>query len=62
MQRLDRGEIAEQADDHLRTARENGAKIIAEPTVALDAITRMQVTLKTRDLSMFAHRHSDSKD
>ena len=62
MRRLARGEDAERADDHVRIARENGAKIIAEPTVALDAITRMQATFTTRDLAMFAHRHSDGKD
>ncbi|QJU60959.1 Ti-type conjugative transfer relaxase TraA (plasmid) [Sphingomonas sp. AP4-R1] len=62
MRRLDRGEDAERADDHRRIARENGAKIIAEPGVALDAITRMQATFTTRDLAMFAHRHSDGKE
>ena len=62
MRRLDRGEDAERANDHLRIARENGDKIIAEPTVALDAITRMQATFTTRDLAMFAHRHSDGRE
>ena len=61
MRRELRGEKAERADDHVRIARENGAKIIAEPTVALDAITRMQATFTTRDLAMFVHRHSDGK-
>ncbi|WP_145206835.1 Ti-type conjugative transfer relaxase TraA [Sphingobium sp. B2] len=60
--RLDRGEDAERADDHLRIARENGEKIIAEPTIALDAITRQQATFTTRDLAMFVHRHSDGKE
>ncbi len=60
--RLDRGEDAERADDHLRIARDNGAKIIAEPGIALDAITRQQATFTTRDLAMFVHRHSDGKE
>ena len=60
--RLDRGEDAERADDHLRIARENGEKIIAEPTVALDAITRQQATFTARDLAMFVHRHSEGKE
>ena len=60
--RLDRGEDAERADDHVRIARENGEKIIAEPNVALDAITRSQATFTTRDLAMFVHRHSDGKE
>ena len=62
MRRLDRGEDAERAVDHLRIARENGEKIIAEPGIALDAITRMQATFTTRDLAMFAHRHSDGRE
>lgn len=60
--RLERGEDAERADDHLRIARENGAKIIADPGIALDAITRGQATFTVRDLAMFAHRHSDGKE
>ncbi|PZO69070.1 MAG: Ti-type conjugative transfer relaxase TraA, partial [Sphingomonas taxi] len=60
--RLDRGEYAERAEDHVRIARENGEKIIAEPTIALDAITRQQATFTTRDLAMFVHRHSDGKE
>ena len=59
--RLDRGENAERAEDHVRIARENGEKIIANPSIALDAITRQQATFTTRDLAMFVHRHSDSK-
>ncbi|WP_336975232.1 Ti-type conjugative transfer relaxase TraA [Sphingobium aromaticiconvertens] len=60
--RLMRGEAAERADDHVRIARENGEKIIASPTIALDAITRQQATFTTRDLAMFIHRQSDGKD
>ncbi|NIJ18315.1 Ti-type conjugative transfer relaxase TraA [Sphingobium vermicomposti] len=60
--RLDRGEDAERADDHLRIARENGEKIIARPEIALDGITRQQATFTTRDLAMFVHRHSDGKE
>src|SRR3546814_8202207 len=36
--------------------------IIADPNVALDAITRQQATFTTRDLATFAFRHSDGKD
>ncbi|GLV23501.1 Ti-type conjugative transfer relaxase TraA [Sphingobium sp. TomMM35A] len=59
--RLERGEGAERAEDHVRIARENGEKIIANPSIALDAITRQQATFTTRDLAMFVHRHSDGK-
>ncbi|MGI4794676.1 MAG: Ti-type conjugative transfer relaxase TraA, partial [Janthinobacterium lividum] len=60
--RSGQGLDAERIEDHARIARENGARIIAEPSVALDAITRMQSTFTTRDLAMFVHRHSDGKE
>ena len=53
---------AERIEDHARIARENGEKIIADPSVALDAITRQQATFTTRDLAVFAFRHSDGKE
>ena len=56
------GEDAERADDHMRIARENGAKIIADPAIALNAITHSLATFTTRDLAQFAFRHSDGKD
>tara|TARA_R110000824_G_scaffold24090_1_gene85328 strand:+ start:25818 stop:28355 length:2538 start_codon:yes stop_codon:yes gene_type:complete len=56
------GENAERADDHMRIARENGEKIIADPAIALNAITHMQATFTKRDLAQFAFRHSDGKD
>ena len=60
--RPEQGLEAERIADHARIARENGEKIIADPNVALDAITRMQATFTTRDLAVFAFRHSDGKD
>ena len=62
VQRLGRGEDAEWAEDHRRIARENGEKIIAEPRIALDAITHQQATFTARDLQLFLHRHSDDKE
>ncbi|WP_315766595.1 MULTISPECIES: Ti-type conjugative transfer relaxase TraA [unclassified Bradyrhizobium] len=53
---------ADRADDHRRIARENGARIIADPSSALDAITQQQSTFTRRDMAMFAHRHSDGID
>ena len=50
---------SERLDDHRAIARANGAKIIANPSLALDAITRNQATFTRRDFAMFAHRHSD---
>ena len=60
--RLDRGENAERAVDHRDIARRNGEKIIAEPSVALDAITRQQSTFTDHDLARFVHRHTDDAD
>jgi len=62
MRRPDQGLEAERIEDHARIARENGEKIIANPNVALDAITRQQATFTTRDLATFAFRHSDGKE
>lgn len=53
---------AERIEDHRAIARENGTRIIAEPHIALDAITHQQATFTTRDMAMFVHRHSDGKD
>ena len=60
--RLDRGEDAERAVDHRDIARRNGEKIIAEPNVALDAITQQQSTFTDHDLARFVHRHTDDAD
>ena len=56
------GRASERLDEHDDIARSNGEKIIASPSIALDAITRTQATFTTRDLAMFVHRHSDDKD
>ncbi|RYD25321.1 MAG: Ti-type conjugative transfer relaxase TraA, partial [Lysobacteraceae bacterium] len=60
--RPEQGLEAERIEDHTRIARENGEKIVADPNVALDAITRQQATFTTRDLATFAFRHSDGKE
>ncbi|GGB38242.1 hypothetical protein GCM10011505_19740 [Tistrella bauzanensis] len=53
---------ADRAEDHRRIARENGARIVADPSTALDAMTQQQSTFTRRDMAMFAHRHSDGID
>jgi Ti-type conjugative transfer relaxase TraA len=58
----DHGLEAERIVEHSEIARRNGEKIIAEPGIALDAITRQQATFTKRHLAMFVHRHSDGKD
>jgi len=52
----------ERVNEHRDIARSNGAKIIAEPRIALDAITHNQATFTARDLAMFVHRHSEGKE
>ena len=59
---VERGLEIERIDDHAEIARRNGEKIISEPKIALDAITRQQATFTKRDLAMFIHRHSVDKE
>jgi Ti-type conjugative transfer relaxase TraA len=53
---------ADRAEMHREIARNNGARIIADPDLALDAITHQQSTFTRRDMARFAHRHSDGID
>ncbi|TPL71883.1 Ti-type conjugative transfer relaxase TraA, partial [Mesorhizobium sp. B2-3-13] len=57
---LDAGDIeADRAQLHREIARNNGARIIADPSVALDPITHQQSTFTRKDIAKFSHRHSD---
>ncbi|WP_316188718.1 Ti-type conjugative transfer relaxase TraA [Bradyrhizobium sp. SZCCHNS1054] len=56
------GSEADRAEMHREIARGNGARIIADPSLGLDAITHQQSTFTRRDLAKFAHRHSDGLD
>jgi Ti-type conjugative transfer relaxase TraA len=60
--RLAQGLSAERLDEHHAIARANGERIIAKPSIALDAITHQQSTFTRRDLARFVHRHSEDKD
>ena len=57
-----RGLEAERIEEHRAVAQRNGMRIMANPNVALDAITHQQATFTNRDLAMFVHRHSDGKE
>ena len=57
-----RGLEAERIAEHREIAQRNGERIIANPRIALDAITHGQATFTNRDLAMFAHRHSDGRE
>lgn len=54
--------VADRAEMHREIARNNGERIIADPNIALDAITHQQSTFTRRDMAKFAHRHSDGLD
>jgi len=56
------GAEADRAEMHREIARGNGQRIIADPYLALDAITHQQSTFTQRDMAKFAHRHSDGLD
>jgi Ti-type conjugative transfer relaxase TraA len=58
----ERGLEAERIEEHRAVAQRNGERIIANPNVALDAITHGQATFTGRDLAMFVHRHSEGKE
>ena len=57
-----RGLEAERIEEHRAIAQRNGARIIANPMLALNAITHQQATFTRRDLAAFVHRHSDGKE
>ncbi|MEC5321842.1 Ti-type conjugative transfer relaxase TraA [Aurantimonas sp. A3-2-R12] len=54
--------VADRAEMHRQIARDNGQRIIADPSLALDAITHQQSTFTRRGMARFAHRHSDGID
>jgi Ti-type conjugative transfer relaxase TraA len=56
--RRDRGEHAERAVEHEAIARANGDKIGADPTLALDALTRQHSSFTRHDLAKFVFRHT----
>ena len=60
--RAERGEAAERRTEHDAIARRNGELIAADPTVALDALTRQQSTFTRQDLARFVSRHTDGAE
>ena len=55
-------EAADRAEIHREIARNNGERIVADPSAALDAIMQQQSTFTQRDMAKFAHRHSNRID
>ena len=58
----ERGEDAERAAEHRAIARENGERLLAEPEIALRALTQQHSTFGKRDLARFVSRHSDGAE
>jgi Ti-type conjugative transfer relaxase TraA len=57
-----RGEDAERADEHRAIARRNGEKLLANPELALQALTLQQSTFTRADLARLVSRQSDGAD
>jgi Ti-type conjugative transfer relaxase TraA len=57
-----RGEDAERAAEHAALARRNGERIIPDPGLALEALTRQQSTFTRRDLARLVDRHTADAD
>jgi Ti-type conjugative transfer relaxase TraA len=60
--RAERGEGAERRAEHDAIARRNGERIAAEPSLALDALTRQQSTFTRADLARFVSRHTEGAE
>ncbi|MFT8328123.1 Ti-type conjugative transfer relaxase TraA [Gluconobacter oxydans] len=58
MRREERGEDAERVADHLEIARRNGERLLAEPHVALEALTQQQSTFTRQDMARFVDRQT----
>ncbi len=54
-----REEDAERAAEHRAIARRNGERLLANPVLALEALTQQQSTFTRRDLARLVHRQSD---
>ena len=60
--RAERGEEAERAAEHDAIARRNGERIAADPSIALDALTRQHSTFTKHDLARFVSRQTDGAE
>jgi Ti-type conjugative transfer relaxase TraA len=60
--RAARGEDAERADEHRAIARRNGERLLAEPELALRALTHQQSTFTRHDLARLIDRQTDGAE
>lgn len=60
--RARRGEDAERAEEHRAIARRNGERLLAEPELALRALTQQQSTFTRQDLARLVNRQTDGAE
>ncbi|MGH7048443.1 MAG: Ti-type conjugative transfer relaxase TraA, partial [Stellaceae bacterium] len=60
--REERGEEAERAAEHRAIAQRNGERLLAEPEIALKALTHQHSTFTRQDLARFVDRHTDGRE
>ena len=60
--REERGEQAERAAEHRKIASDNGEKLLAEPEIALRALTQQHSTFTRQALARFVNRHTDGAE
>jgi len=53
---------SERADEHRAIARSNGARLLARPELALEALTQQQSTFTQADLARLVHRQTDGAE
>ncbi|WP_081109574.1 Ti-type conjugative transfer relaxase TraA [Gluconobacter oxydans] len=56
--RKDHGEPSDLVAEHLGIARRNGDRLLAEPSLLLETLTRQQSTFTRQDLARFVDRHT----
>ena len=54
--------VADRVEEQRRIAHENGERIIADPNVALRALTHQQATFTDHDLAKFLHTRTDGAE
>lgn len=60
--REERGEQAERAAEHRKIASDNGEKLLAEPEMALRALTQQHSTFTRQALARFVNRHTNGAE
>ncbi|MGI4807316.1 MAG: Ti-type conjugative transfer relaxase TraA, partial [Janthinobacterium lividum] len=60
--REERGEQAERAAEHRKIAWDNGEKLLAEPEIALRALTQQHSTFTRQALARFVNRHTNGAE